>query len=182
MRCGRPEGVVRLSMGIMKARHHCSSSWWRHYKRIRDSEYYGGSGEPPACGVFGEATRARRSPTADVARPPHVCAFARLRGSLREVRIWCYHHVRWSVVLQRYFGDGSRTAVAFWCGAVFFSRISVDARSQGEFGGGFLRVSVGGHRAPYCCRSVWLCSFFFFLYVVFHDYLLVFTPSLSMKL
>ena len=84
--------------------------------------------------------------------------------------------------LQRYFGDGSRMAVAFWCGAVFFSRFSVDARSQREFGGGFLRVSVGGRRAPYCCRSVWLCSFFFFLYVVFCDYLLVFTPSLSMKM
>ena len=83
--------------------------------------------------------------------------------------------------LQRYFGDGSRMAVAFWCGAVFFSRFSVDVRSQREFGGAFLRVFVGGRRAPYCYRSVWLCSFFFFLYVVFHDYLLVFTPSLSMK-
>ena len=123
---------------------------------------------------FFEAMRVRWSPTADVARPLCVCAFARLRGSLREVRIWCYHPVRWSAVLQRYFGDGSRTAVDFWCGAVFFSRFSVDARSQREFGGGFLRVYVGGRRAPYYCRFVWLRFFFF------HDYLLVFTP-LSMK-
>ena len=35
----------------------------------------------------------------------------------------------------------------FWCGAVFFSRFSVDARSRREFGGGFLRVFVGGRRA-----------------------------------
>ena len=111
---------------------------------------------------------------------PRVCAFVRLRGSLREVRIWCYHPIRWSVVLQRYFGDGSRTAVAFWCGAVFFSRFSVDARSRREFGECFLRVFVGGCRAPSCCLSFWLCSLFF-LYVVFHDYLLVFLPSLSMK-
>ena len=68
----------------------------------------------------------------DMVRPPRICAFARLRGSLREVRIWCYHPVRWSVVLQRYFDDGSRTAVAFWCGAVFFSRFFVDVRSQRE--------------------------------------------------
>ena len=86
---------------------------------------------------FFEAMRVRWSPTADVARPLRVCAFARLRGSLREVRIWCYHPIRWSVVLQRYFGDGSRTAVTFWCGAVFFSRFSVDARSRREFGDGF---------------------------------------------
>ena len=71
-RCCRPEGVVRLSTEIVEAGHHCSSSWWRHYKRIRDSEYYGGSGEAPACGVFGEATRVR-SPTADVARPSVLC-------------------------------------------------------------------------------------------------------------
>jgi len=71
-------------------------------------------------------------------------------------------------------------AVAFWCGAVFFPRFSVDGMSQREFGGGFLRVYVGGRRAPYCCLSFWLCSLFF-LYVVFHDYLLIFIPSLSMK-
>jgi len=88
--------------------------------------------------------------------------------------------VRWSVVLHWYFGDVSRMAVAFWCGAVFFPRFSVDGRSQREFGGGFLRVYVGGRRAPYCCLSFWLCSLFF-LYVVFHDYLLIFIPSLSMK-
>jgi len=34
--------------------------------------------------------------------------------------------------LQRYFSDGSRMAVAFWCGAVFFSRFFIDARSQRE--------------------------------------------------
>jgi hypothetical protein len=71
-------------------------------------------------------------------------------------------------------------AVAFWCGAVFFSRFSVDARSWQEFGGGFLRVFVGGRRAPSRCLSFWLCSLFF-LYVVFRDYLLVFSSSLSMK-
>ena len=47
--------------------------------------------------------------------------------------------VRWSVVLHRYFGDGSRMAVAFWCGAVFFPRFSINARSRREFGGGFLK-------------------------------------------
>ena len=57
---------------------------------------------------------------------------------------------------------------------------SVGARSQREFSGSFLRVYVGGRRAPYCFLSFWLCSLFF-LYVVFHDYLLVFIPSLSMK-
>ena len=41
--------------------------------------------------------------------------------------------------LQRYFGDGSRMTVAFWCGAVFFSRFSIDVRSQREFGGGFFK-------------------------------------------
>ena len=71
-------------------------------------------------------------------------------------------------------------AVAFWCGAVFFSRFSVDARSWQEFGGGFLRVFVGGRRAPSHCLSFWLCSLFF-LYVVFRDNLLVFTSSLSMN-
>ena len=131
---------------------------------------------------FFEAMRVRWSPTADVARPPRVCAFARLRGSLREVRIWCYHPVRWSVVLQRYFGDGSRTAVAFWCGAVFFSRFSVERE-----------VIVGVRRLRLFKSVCWWTSralllsfrmavfFFFFLYVVFHDYLLVFIPSLSMK-
>ena len=122
-------------------------SRWQLLKWICDMECCGGRGEAPACGVFFEATRVRWSPTADVARLPCVCAFARLRCSLREVWIWCYHPVRWSAVLQRYFGDGSRTAVDFWCGAVFFSRFSVDARSRREFGGGFLRVFVGGRRA-----------------------------------
>ena len=60
------------------------------------------------------------------------------------------------------------------------SVFSVDARSRREFGGSFLRVYVGGRRAPYCFLSFWLCSLFF-LYVVFYDYLLVFIPSLSMK-
>ena len=130
---------------------------------------------------FFEATRVRWCPTADVARPPRICAFARLRAACERSGsgVFILSGVVW--FLQQYFGDRSRMAVAFWCCAVFFSRFFVDARSQREIGGGFLRVSVGGRRAPYCCRSVWLCSFFFFLYVVFHDYLLVFTPSLSMK-
>ena len=129
---------------------------------------------------FFETTRVRWSPTADVARPPRVCAFVRLRGSLREIRIWCYHPIRWSVVLQQYFGDWSRMAVVFWCDAVFFSRFSIDTRSRREFGDDFLRVFVGRHRVPSRCLSFWLCSLFF-LYVAFRDYLLVFSSSLSMK-
>jgi len=86
----------------------------------------------------------------------------------------------WFCMLQRYFGDGSRMVVAFWCSAVFFSRFSVYARSRWEFGDDFLRVFVGGRRVPSRCLSFWLCSLFF-LYVVFRDYLLVFSSSLSMK-
>ena len=134
----------------------------------------------PRVQCFFEATRVRWSPTADVAWPPRICAFARLRGSLREVRIWCYllSDGVWFCIGTSVMGPAWRSP--FWCGAVFFPRFSVDGRSQREFGGGFLRVYVGGRRAPYCCLSFWLCSLFF-LYVVFHDYLLIFIPSLSMK-
>ena len=84
-RCCRPEGVVRLSTEIVEAGHHCSSSWWRHYKRMLDSEYYGGSSEAPACGVFGEAERAR-SLTAYVARPPRIVFFC--GGDCEAVGVW----------------------------------------------------------------------------------------------
>ena len=99
-RASQRDAVVRrawfqLSTRFMEAGHHCSSFWWRHYKRIRDSEYCGGSGEAPACGVFGEATRARRSPTADVARPPRVVfSWWRLRGGMSAVRIRWFHPAR----------------------------------------------------------------------------------------
>jgi hypothetical protein len=54
----------------------------------------------------------------DVARPLHVMLlWWRLQGSLREVQIRWSHSVRWSAVMQRHYGGGSRVAVAssVWC-------------------------------------------------------------------
>ena len=65
-RCCRSKGVVRLSTGIVEAGLHCSSSSWRYYKRIRDSEYCGGSGE----------------------------VWRRLRHDLRAVRVRWFHPAR----------------------------------------------------------------------------------------
>ena len=54
-------------------------------------EYCGGRGEAPVCSVFLDATRERRSLTADAARPPRVVLSRwRLRGSLRVARIRCF--------------------------------------------------------------------------------------------
>jgi len=125
-RCYRPEGVVRLSMEIVEVGHHCSSSWWRHFKRIRDSEYCGGCGEAPACGAFGEATRAR-SPTADVARPPCVVFSWRcLRGGLRAIRVRWFHPASCLTMLQRRYGEGPAWQWSSQCGAVRSSRFPID--------------------------------------------------------
>jgi hypothetical protein len=57
---------------------------------------------PPRVVFFCEATRARWSPTSDVARPSLVVLSRwQLRVSLREVRIWWFHSVRWCVMLQQ---------------------------------------------------------------------------------
>ena len=71
-----------------------------------------GVARPP---VRGDSSRRReRGPTAEVVRPPRVVlSWWRLRGSLREVRFRWYHSVRWSVVLQRHGGGGSRMAAVF---------------------------------------------------------------------
>ena len=84
-RCCHPKGVVRLSTGIVEEGHHCSSSWWRHYKRIRDSEYCGGSGE----------------------------VWRRLRHDLRAVRVRWFHPARWCTMLQRHYSGRSCMAVVF---------------------------------------------------------------------
>ena len=107
---------------------------------------------------------------------------------LRDCEVACersgsgvFIHSGGVLFLQRYFGDGSCMTVAFWCGAVFFSRFSVERK-----------VTVGVRRLRLFKSVCWwmlrallllflLVMFFFFLYVVFRDYLLVFSSSLSMK-
>jgi hypothetical protein len=76
----RPKGVVRLSMGIVEAGHHCSSSWWRYYKRIRDSEYSSGVARPP-CAVSSARRRQRGGVQRRMWCGPRVLCF---RGGICE--------------------------------------------------------------------------------------------------
>ena len=88
-RCYRPAYAVRMfdrDLGNMATLFIIMMTIY--IKWIRDMKYCGGRDEAPACSVFCEGTRARWSPTADVARLPRVVLLRwGLRGSLRDVRI-----------------------------------------------------------------------------------------------
>src|SRR5688572_5722476 len=51
---------------------------------------------------------------------------------MREVRIWWYHSIGWSVVLQRHYGEGSHMAVPFSVRYGLFSRFPINAKSRLE--------------------------------------------------
>jgi hypothetical protein len=102
----------------------------------------------PPRRVFFMATRARWSPTAGVARPPRVCAICwQQRGSLREVQIWWYHSVRWSVVLQQDYGEGSCMTVAslMRCGLFSLGSLLMSGHA-GRFRRLHKSENVGGRR------------------------------------
>ena len=85
-------------------------------------EYCGRRGETPTCGVFCEATRARRS-NGGCGEAPARCVIAVVtaRQPARgpdSVVLALSDGVWWG---QRHYGDRSRMAVAYpvWCGPVF---------------------------------------------------------------
>jgi hypothetical protein len=94
-------------------------------------DYCGGYGEAPARGIFFEATRARWSPTAGVARPPRVCAIvvATTRQPVRgpNLVVSLYQECGVAVALRQRVphGGGLLGAIRF-----VFSRIPVDTGSR----------------------------------------------------
>ena len=66
---------------------------------IRDTEYYGGCGEAPACGVFCMATRVRRRSNGGCGEAPARCVFAVVTvRQPREVQI------RWFSLYRMVYG------------------------------------------------------------------------------
>jgi len=83
-------------------------------------EYCGGRGEAPACGVFCEATRARRRSNGGCGEAPACCVIAVVTARQHargpdSVVFALSDGVWWG---KRHYGDRSCIAVAFlvWCG------------------------------------------------------------------